>query len=266
LFLRERRRRVNAVAQVTETVGSVDRAGLARWSGALAHRSPIEVLAAAAERWPAIRFGTGFGREGCALVDMIARHRLPVDVFTLDTGLLFPETYALWRRLEARYGVVIRPVRPALTVAQQAAIFGERLWERDPDRCCGLRKVAPLRAALEGAQAWVTSIRRDQTADRAGAGVLEWDERFALVKVNPLASWTSADVRAYLEAHDVPTSPLHERGYPSIGCLPCTTPVAAGEPARSGRWRGTEKTECGLHSRRPAPVAVPGEGADAHAD
>ena len=250
---------MDAVAQAEERAGgTVDVAELGRWSGLLAARTPVEVLAAAAGRWPAIRFGTGFGLEGCALVDMIARHRLPVDVFTLDTGLLFAETYALWRRLEQRYGVTIRPVRPALTVAQQAALFGERLWEKDPDRCCALRKVEPLRAALLGAQAWVTSIRRDQTSDRATAGVLEWDERFGLVKVNPLAHWTSADVREYLRAHDVPTSPLHERGYPSVGCMPCTTPVAAGEAARAGRWRGQEKTECGLHSRRrPAAATAP---------
>ena len=249
---------MDAVLQETGTVGgTTDPGAVARWSARLAGRTPVEVLAAAAERWPAIRFGTGFGLEGCALVDMIARHRLPVDVFTLDTGLLFAETYALWQRLEKRYGVVIRPVRPALTVAQQAAVLGEKLWERDPDRCCALRKVEPLRAALSGAQAWVTSIRRDQTADRATAGVLEWDERFGLVKVNPLAHWTTADVRAYLRTHDVPTSPLHERGYPSVGCMPCTTPVAAGESTRAGRWRGTEKTECGLHSRRRlAPVVA----------
>jgi len=246
---------VDAVAPESGTVGPMDAGELRRWSDTLATRAPAEVLAAAAQRWPAIRFGTGFGPEGCALVDMIARHRLPVDMFTLDTGLLFPETYALWHRLQERYGVVIRALRPALTVAQQAAVFGERLWERDPDRCCALRKVEPLRAALRGAQAWVTSIRRDQTADRSTAHVLEWDERFALVKVNPLAHWTSADVRAYVRAHDVPTNPLHERGYPSIGCLPCTTPVAAGESDRAGRWRGKEKTECGLHNRSEvAPV------------
>ena len=248
---------MDAVAQETETAdGVVDVAELGRWSARLAERTPMDVLASAAKRWPAIRFGTGFGLEGCALVDMIARHRLPVDVFTLDTGLLFPETYALWQRLEQRYGLTIRPVRPSLSVAQQAAVFGERLWETDPDRCCALRKVEPLRAALAGAQAWVTSIRRDQTADRATAGVFEWDERFALVKVNPLAHWTSAQIQEYLRAHDVPTSPLHERGYPSIGCMPCTTPVAAGEAARAGRWRGKEKTECGLHNRR-RPAAVP---------
>ena len=254
-------------AQKTDTVGTVEPGELARWNAALAGRSPVEVLAAAAERWPAIRFGTGFGQEGCALVDMIARHRLPVDVFTLDTGLLFAETYALWQRLQWRYGVVIRGVRPVLTVAQQGAMFGERLWQRDPDRCCALRKLEPLRLALSGAQAWVTSIRRDQTADRATAGVFEWDERFGLVKVNPLAHWTTADVRAYVAAHDVPTNALHERGYPSIGCMPCTTPAAMGEAARAGRWRGKEKTECGLHSRRrPVPAALGhGEAVDVHA-
>jgi phosphoadenylyl-sulfate reductase (thioredoxin) len=228
-------------------------AGLRRWSEARAGRPAAEILARAACRWPDIRFGTGFGPEGCVLVDLIARHRLPVEVFTLDTGLLFPETYALWQRLQERYRLVIRPVRPALTVAQQAARLGDRLWERDPDRCCAVRKLEPLRGALQGAQAWVTSIRRDQTRDRATAALAEWDERFSLVKVNPLAHWTIAAVWAYVRAHDVPVNPLHAQGYPSIGCTPCTTPVADGESARAGRWRGREKTECGLHSRnRPA--------------
>jgi len=258
-----------AAAVASGPAGAVDPAELGRWSEALTGRPAAEVLALAAERWPAIRFGTGFGPEGCALVDLIARHRLPIDIFTLDTGLLFPETYELWRRLQDRYGVVIHAVRPALTVAQQAARLGDRLWERDPDRCCALRKVEPLRGALAGAQAWVTSIRRDQTRDRSAAVVAEWDERFALVKVNPLAHWTSAAVWAYLRAHDVPVNPLHAEGYPSIGCLPCTTPVAAGESARAGRWRGREKMECGLHNRVP-PAAVltqeQGEAGNVHVD
>jgi phosphoadenylyl-sulfate reductase (thioredoxin) len=261
---------VEAVArQVAPAGDAVDPAELGRWSDERAGRPVAETLARAAERWPEIRFGTGFGPEGCLLVDLIGRHRLPIDVFTLDTGLLFPETYALWERLQKRYGVVIRPARPALTVAQQAARFGDRLWERDPDRCCALRKVEPLRGALAGAQAWVTSIRRDQTRDRATARLAEWDERFALVKVNPLAHWSAADVWDYLRAHDVPVNPLHAQGYPSIGCTPCTTPVAAGEPARAGRWRGREKTECGLHSRpRPAVLALatpPGEPGESRA-
>jgi len=220
---------------------------------------PERILAVAAARFgPRIAFATGFGPEGCVLLDMIGRHRLAIDVFTLDTGLLFPETYDLWRRLEARYRLHIRAVRPALDVPAQSARYGERLWERDPDLCCSIRKVEPLRAALSGLDAWVTAIRREQTADRADVKVFEHDARFDLVKVNPLAAWTAAQVWNYVRAHDVPVSPLHARGYPSFGCVPCTSPVLPGEDARAGRWRGREKKECGLHSRRslPSPTSV----------
>jgi phosphoadenosine phosphosulfate reductase len=221
-------------------------------AGALEGRSPADVLAWAAGRFaPRITFATAFGAEGCVLVDLIARHHLPIDVFTLDTGLLFPETYALWRRLEERYGLTIRAVRPELSVEAQATVHGGALWERMPDRCCGIRKVAPLRRALSGFDAWITSIRRDQTSDRSVARVVEWDLRFGLVKVNPLAGWTSEDVQRYVRVHRVPVNPLHARGYPSIGCMPCTTAVAPGEALRTGRWRGREKTECGLHARLP---------------
>jgi len=232
-------------------------------AGALEGRSPADVLAWAAGRFaPRITFATAFGAEGCVLVDLIARHHLAIDVFTLDTGLLFPETYALWRRLEERYGLTIRAVRPELSVDAQAAVHGAALWERMPDRCCEIRKVAPLRRALSGFDAWITSIRRDQTSDRAVARVVEWDLRFGLVKVNPLAGWTSEDVQRYVRVHRVPVNPLHARGYPSIGCMPCTTAVAAGEAPRAGRWRGREKTECGLHARLPFaghPLVVGGQ-------
>jgi len=221
-------------------------------AGALEGRSPADVLAWAAGRFaPRITFATAFGAEGCVLVDLIARHHLPIDVFTLDTGLLFPETYALWRRLEERYGLTIRAVRPELSVEGQATVHGAALWERMPDRCCEIRKVAPLRRALSGFDAWITSIRRDQTSDRSAARVVEWDVRFSLVKVNPLAGWRSENVQRYVRVHRVPVNPLHARGYPSIGCMPCTTAVAAGEAPRAGRWRGREKTECGLHARQP---------------
>ena len=221
-------------------------------AGAMEGRSPADVLAWAAGRFaPRITFATAFGPEGCVLVDLIARHHLPIDVFTLDTGLLFPETHALWRRLEERYGLTIRAVRPELSVEAQATVHGAALWERMPDRCCGIRKVAPLRRALSGFDAWITSIRRDQTSDRSVARVVEWDLRFGLVKVNPLAGWTSEDVQRYVRVHRVPVNPLHARGYPSIGCMPCTTAVAPGEALRTGRWRGREKTECGLHARLP---------------
>jgi phosphoadenylyl-sulfate reductase (thioredoxin) len=218
----------------------------------LADVSPLEVLLWAAGRFaPSLAFATGFGPEGLVLLDLIARHRLKVDVFTLDTGLLFPETYDLWRRLEERYRLRIRAVRPASTLEEQAALHGEALWSRDPDRCCGIRKVEPLAEALAPHEAWISAIRADQTPDRARSRVVERDNRFGKVKVNPLLAWSSGDVWRYLREHDVPTNPLHERGYPSIGCWPCTSPVAPGEDPRAGRWRGRAKTECGLHSRPP---------------
>jgi phosphoadenosine phosphosulfate reductase len=210
--------------------------------------SAEETLLWAAERYaPRVALATGFGAEGCVLIDMVGRHQLPIELFTLDTGLLFPETYGLWRELEERYGVTIRPVKPTQTVRQQAEAHGDRLWAREPSRCCELRKVAPLTAALADLDAWVTAIRRDQTEVRATARVVEWDARFNLVKVNPLAGWTKAEVWDYIGANRVPYNPLHDRGYPSIGCHPCTSHVASGESERSGRWRGLDKTECGLH-------------------
>ena len=225
---------------------------IAREADRLEGRSPTEILA-----WAAAQFGrgivlaTGFGAEGCVLVDIIGRHRLPIQMLALDTGLLFPETHALWRRLEAQYGLVIHGVHPEQSVEGQAACHGPRLWERAPDECCALRKVAPLQKALRGYDAWIASIRRDQTSDRAASRVVELDPRFGLVKVNPLVAWSADDVHAYLREHDVPTNPLHEQGYPSVGCMPCTAPVARGEDPRSGRWRGLLKTECGLHTRPP---------------
>jgi len=219
----------------------------------LEHQSAEEILRWAAGQFgPRLTFATGFGIEGCVIIDMVARAALPVDLFTLDTGLLFPETYEVWRQLEAKYGVTIRAVLPEHTVDQQAALLGPELWARDPDRCCELRKTEPLRAALTGFDAWLSAIRRDQTPDRADAPVVGWDGRFGLVKISPLVRWTFDDVRAYVKEHDVPYNVLHDRGYPSVGCAPCTTPVAAGEDARAGRWRGREKTECGLHLRRPS--------------
>jgi phosphoadenylyl-sulfate reductase (thioredoxin) len=208
------------------------------------------VLAWAAERFaPRLTLATGFGAEGCVLIDLIARADLPIDLFTLDTGLLFPETYALWRTLEDRYGLRIHGVRPEHSVDEQAARQGEALWTRDPERCCGLRKVSPLEHHLRGYEAWVTAIRRDQTAARANARAIEWDARFGLVKVNPLVRWTKDDVWQYVQEHDVPYNPLHDRGFPSIGCWPCTAAVAGHEDDRAGRWRGIDKTECGLHAR-----------------
>jgi phosphoadenylyl-sulfate reductase (thioredoxin) len=208
-------------------------------------KPPDEILSAIAPRFPGrIALATSFGAEDCVLIDVIARAGLPADVFTIDTGFLFAETYALWARLEERYRIRIRgvsadlPVEPGLPPP----------WERDPDACCAARKVAPLSAALAELGAWITGIRRDQTPERATAKAVEWDPHFGLVKVNPLVAWTSQDVWDHVRRFDVPTNPLHEQGYASIGCAPCTTPVRPGEDPRAGRWRGREKTECGLHA------------------
>ncbi len=215
---------------------------------ALEGRPPLEVLRWAVDRFPRITFATGFGVEGCVLIDLIGRHALPIDVFTLDTGLLFPETYELWHRLQERYGIAIRGVRPERTVEEQQARYGARLWEINPDRCCELRKLIPLRRALAGFDAWITAIRREQTPQRGKAQLVERDLRFGLVKVNPLVAWTGEDVWAHVRAHSVPYNALHDRGYASIGCVPCTSPTLPGEDSRAGRWRGRSKTECGLHA------------------
>lgn len=213
-----------------------------------------EVLAWTAQRFGArVVFATGFGAEGCVLVDLIARHALPIEIVTLDTGLLFPETYALWQRLERHYGLTIRGLRPDPRDVEALEVPGGAPWERDPDACCAARKLRPLGRSLADKDAWITAIRREQTSARASARVIEWDARQAVVKINPLAAWTHADVWAYVRAHDVPTNPLHARGYPSLGCWPCTTPVRPDEDPRAGRWRGRTKTECGLH-RRPQPL------------
>jgi phosphoadenylyl-sulfate reductase (thioredoxin) len=209
--------------------------------------SAVEILRWASAYVPRLTFATGFGAEGCVIIDLIARERLPIDLFTLDTGVLFPETYDLWKRLEDKYGVEIRAVRPGQSIPEQALLHGPVLWERDSDRCCELRKVTPLRHELSKFDAWITAIRRDQTAQRAYARVVERDSKFGLIKINPLVTWTHDAVWAHLYAHDVPYNVLHDRGFPSIGCQPCTSAVAAGEDPRSGRWKGQAKKECGLH-------------------
>jgi phosphoadenylyl-sulfate reductase (thioredoxin) len=229
------------------TLSDTDLAAIAREH----EGAPPEVtLAAAVRLFPGrYTFATVFGVEGCVIVDLVARHGLAVDLFTLDTGVLFPETLDLWKSLESKYGVTIRAVRPSQTIDQQAEAEGPELWARAPDRCCELRKMVPLRAELTRFDAWASAIRREQTPDRADAKSFERDKKFGLVKVNPLVAWTSKDVWRYVNARNVPYNPLHDRGYPSIGCTPCTSPVAAGEDTRAGRWRGNVKTECGLHAK-----------------
>jgi phosphoadenosine phosphosulfate reductase len=208
-------------------------------------------------QWAASVFGqrsallSSLGPQSLLLVDMLARLGLRIPVLLLDTGLLFAETYALRRRVEERYGIAIRAVRPRQSLAEQAAVHGPRLWERDPDTCCRLRKVEPLRQALSGLDAWITGIRGEQSESRAASRPVEWDGQFGLIKVNPLLHWDRRRVFAYLLEHGVPYNPLLDQGYPSVGCRPCTVPVdsSASQDERAGRWAGRAKTECGIHHR-----------------
>ncbi|MEW6582545.1 MAG: phosphoadenylyl-sulfate reductase [Actinomycetota bacterium] len=211
-------------------------------------RPPEEVLSWAAERFAgAIVLTCSWQMQSSVLVHMLHRIGAAVRIVELDTGLLFPETHAVRDALVERYGVTVERIEPHQTVEEQAATHGPTLWERDPDRCCALRKVEPFERALAGMDAWVTGIRRSQAATRAGARKVELDEARGLVKVQPLVDWSAEDVRTYLTVNDVPYNALHDRGYPSIGCMPCTRPVAPGEDPRAGRWAGSGKTECGLH-------------------
>ena len=247
---------VDFVGRIAVTATVTDRQ-IADWADALDGAAPADILAwAAAEFAPRIGFATGLGAEGCVLIHHIGMAGLPIDLFTIDTGVLFPETLELRHRLEQAYGIVIRRVQPALSLDAQAAAHGPELWERDPDRCCAMRKVQPLDAERAHLDAWISAIRRDQTRTRATAHVVERDRASGLVKVNPLVTWTHAQVWSFIRTHGIPYHPLHDRGYPSIGCEPCTTPVSEGEDPRAGRWRGRDKTECGLHLDRHAVPLV----------
>jgi phosphoadenosine phosphosulfate reductase len=186
------------------------------------------------------------GPSGMVLLDMVARLKRATPVIFLDTDLLFPETYALVETVTQRYGVAIERRRPALTLDEQARQHGPRLYDRDPDRCCAIRKVAPLAEVLRPYDAWISGIRRDQSATRAATELVQWNARHGLLKLNPLAFWTEREVWSYIFAHEVPYNPLLDRGYPSIGCMPCTR-TASGGDARAGRWAGSVKTECGIH-------------------
>jgi phosphoadenosine phosphosulfate reductase len=181
------------------------------------------------------------------LLDLTLRVEPQVNVFVIDTELLFPETYALIERVERRYGIAVERVQPALSVAAQNAVHGDALWQRDPDACCDLRKVEPLREHLRGYDAWLTAVRRDQSVSRADIPGRIWDQTAQVLKVAPLADWSESDVWAYVGEHDVPVNTLHFEGYPSLGCVHCTRRVAPGEHARAGRWAGFDKVECGIH-------------------
>jgi phosphoadenosine phosphosulfate reductase len=207
-----------------------------------------EVLRRAVELFsPHIVLTCSWQKQSSVLVHMISEIAPDTRVVTFDTGVLFPETYETRDRLMERYPLRFEAIEPELTLAAQAQAHGDALWERDPDACCGIRKVAPLERALDGMDAWITGIRREQSQTRQNARKIEVDPRRGVVKVQPLVAWTNRDVWRYIWRHSIPYNPLHDHGYPSIGCVPCTQSVNAGSDERSGRWRGTGKIECGLH-------------------
>jgi phosphoadenosine phosphosulfate reductase len=221
---------------------------LAASNHSLRGQTPQEVLRWAVSHFhPRLTMATAFGAEGCCLIHMLAEIEPNVRIFNLDTGYQFPETLELRERIKARYGIAVEMIQPEMTVAEYEAEHGGPLYTHRPDQCCYDRKILPLRRAVVGYEAWISAIRRDQTDQRAVADIVHWDAKFNLVKINPLLGWTRKDVWAFVLKHDVPYNPLHDRGYPSIGCRPCTQPVQQGQDERAGRWAGTVKKECGLH-------------------
>lgn len=214
--------------------------------------SPQEILAWALETFGAhLTMATAFGKEGCALIAMFAALKEQTgavpDIFNLDTGYQFPQTLALKEKLEKTYGLPIRFVRPDESVEAMEKRLNGPLYKSDPDLCCRLRKVLPLRAALAGFRAYITAIRRDQTPERSGVPIIGYDSRHEVFKISPLANWTKERVQSFIEANGVPTNILHSQGFASIGCWPCTRAIQNGEAERAGRWAGSEKRECGLH-------------------
>jgi len=209
---------------------------------------PEVILRWAVKRFfPKLLFSTAFGPEGLCIIHLLASIEPRVRIINLDTGYQFKETLELREQIIERYGIEIELVQPELTVAEYEAEHGGPIYGHRSDQCCYDRKVLPLRKAVLGHSAWISSIRRDQTRDRAVAKVVQWDSKFNLAKVNPLLTWTFKDVWNFVHKNKIPYNPLHDQGYPSIGCWPCTGQAEPGGDERSGRWAGTKKKECGLH-------------------
>jgi phosphoadenosine phosphosulfate reductase len=225
----------------------LDLRGLAeRGAAELEGAGAAEVLA-----WTAATFGEHFivasNMQDAVLVHLCAKARPGVEVLFLDTGYHFAETIGTRDAVEQVYGVRIVNAKAELSVAEQDATHGKDLFAREPDRCCAMRKVTPLKNTLAGYDAWVTGVRRVEAPTRANTPLVTYDEAFGLVKINPIAAWSDEDMHDYIEEHSILVNPLVEAGYPSIGCAPCTVKPLAGTDPRSGRWAGKAKTECGLH-------------------
>ena len=225
---------------------------------ALEKAHPRAILA-----WASDAFGdklaivTSFQISGIASIHMLQSIAPKTPVMTLDTGLLFPETIDLIDQMQERFDLNLRRVKPRQTARQQARDYGDRLWERNPDRCCHIRKTIPLRDALAGFEAWATGLRRDQSASRAHTPVVSRDSRSGLIKIAPFANWSETQVWRYIHENELPYNRLHDMGYPSIGCWTCTKAIADAKDSRGGRWANRGKTECGIHV---APVVEAAHG------
>jgi phosphoadenosine phosphosulfate reductase len=211
--------------------------------------TPWEILQWAVDNYyPKLTMATAFGPEGCVILHMLAAIEPRVHVFNLDTGYQFKETLQLRDRIRDRYGIEVELKQPELSVQQYEAQHGGPVYKTNPDQCCLDRKIKVLQQAAVGWKAWMSGIRRDQSPDRAKASIVGWDKKFSLVKISPLANWTKKEVWKLITDEDIPYNPLHDQGYTSIGCWPCTRAVMFGEDERAGRWSGTGKIECGLHT------------------
>ena len=224
--------------------------GLARESARLESATPEEIIAWAAQRFgDGLTMATAFGPEGCLILSMLSQIAPKTYVFNLDTGYQFQATLDLREKIMERYGLEIELLQPELTVPEYEAKHKGPLYKVNPNQCCFDRKIKLLHQGLAGRTAWMSGIRRDQSADRAQTPIVGWDRKFNLVKVSPLANATKQEVWSRVVKENVPYNPMHDQGYPSIGCWPCTQAVVADETdERAGRWSGTGKTECGLHS------------------
>ncbi len=225
------------------------RGDLARASERLEGSTPQEILGWAVDAYgDDLSLSVSFGNpEGMVLLDMLSRITDMAQVFTLDTGFLFEETVRFREEAMKRYPLPLKVLTPGLTVEEQVARYGPELYSCAPDLCCQVRKIEPQRRFLRDYGAWVTGIRRDQTTQRASTPVVAFDEYFGVAKIAPLVGWSADEIDEYVRRNDVPLNPLLSMGYRSIGCEPCTRPVAPGEDARAGRWPDMDKTECGLH-------------------
>lgn len=224
-------------------------AELREHSERLESATPQEIIAWAVEQYfPKLTMATAFGPEGCVIIHMLSEIEPRTPVFNLDTGYQFQETLDLRDKIAQRYGIEVEMKRADTTVEQYEQINGGPVYTHDPDRCCFDRKLTVLKKAAIGMKAWMSGIRRDQSEDRGRAAIVGWDKKFGLVKVSPLANWTKKEVWGMILKDNVPYNPLHDQGYPSIGCWPCTRRVMEGEDERAGRWSGKGKTECGLHT------------------